>query len=158
MSPAGAPSPGLVSAIPSLRLAVPTELPAVAEQQARLAAFLLEAGIPAPLAARAELVFEEVVVNVIRHGFADEAARDAARVTVEASVTPSGAFTLVFEDSGRAFDPTQAALPGPARSLEEARIGGLGLPLIHRMAAALAYRRLEPEGLNRLTVVFGEAG
>jgi anti-sigma regulatory factor (Ser/Thr protein kinase) len=138
----------------ALRLRVGLTTSALAAQQALLAAFLEEHGLPRPLIGRAELVFEEVVMNVLHHGFApgDTAARDAAEVVVDARAAPPDACTLVFEDPGLPFDPTAAALPEPARRLEEAQIGGLGVPLIRKLASALAYQRLEPEGRNRLTI------
>jgi anti-sigma regulatory factor (Ser/Thr protein kinase) len=144
----------------TLRLELATTLEAVAEGQSRLAAFLRRAGMPEPVVARAETVLEEVAMNVIRHGFADPAALAAAAVTVEVrtggpEADGAGRCTLVFEDPGRPFDPTATPLLPPARRLEEATIGGLGIPLVRRMAQALTYRRLEPEGRNRLTVVLG---
>lgn len=138
------------------RLSMPTTLPALAKGQARLVAFLRDAGLPSALASRAELILEEVAVNVIHHGFADAASRDAAVITLEATALPPGGCILVFEDPGRPFDPTQAILPAPARNLAEAKIGGLGLPLIRRLASSVAYARLEPQGINRFTVTLGE--
>jgi len=90
---------------------------------------------------RAQLLVEEVALNALRHGGAPE-------VLLEAAADPSG-WTLVLEDAGRGFDPLAAPLPAPAASLAEARIGGLGLPLLRRMTRSARYARTAA-GLNRL--------
>jgi anti-sigma regulatory factor (Ser/Thr protein kinase) len=96
--------------------------------------------VPPLAAGRAAVLVEEVAVNALRHGGAR-----LVRVTVSLA---AGACRLAFEDDGLAFDPTAAALPAPARSLEEAPDGGRGLLLLHRFANGLDYRRDGP--LNRL--------
>ena len=94
-----------------------------------------------------ELIFEEVVSNVVRHG-----ARPDGRTTVrlEARVDP-GAVTLTFLDDGVAFDPRERPDPAPPTDLERAETGGRGLMLIRRVSSGLEYART-PEGQNRLTV------
>lgn len=113
-----------------------------------LRAFLDEVGLPVELADRAELLVEEVVMNLHMHGFD---APSEAELALSATAGPAGC-NLVFEDSGRPFDPTAGALPERAASLEDATPGGLGLVLLRRLASRLDYRRL-PEGRNRLLVV-----
>jgi anti-sigma regulatory factor (Ser/Thr protein kinase) len=120
----------------------------LAAAQPVLRAFLDEGGVPADLADRAELLVEEVAMNLYMHGFDSP---DEAELALSATASPSGC-SLVFEDAGRPFDPTAAALPDRAASLEEATPGGLGLVLLRRLASRLEYRRL-PEGRNRLLVV-----
>lgn len=53
---------------------------------------------------------------------------------------------------GAPFDPAGAAEPEKPRGLRGACIGGLGVPLLHRMAAAAAYRHSE-DGRNLLRAV-----
>jgi anti-sigma regulatory factor (Ser/Thr protein kinase) len=112
------------------------------------------AGLPARAADRAELLLEEIVMNVCMHGFDDQA---GAVVDLCAQASPDGC-TLVFEDAGRPFDPTAGALAERPTSLEETEPGGLGLVLLRRMASDLAYERTA-EGRNRLSVrVVGQSG
>lgn len=139
-TPGAAPAP--------LDLVLPASIDALPAAQQRLSAYLRAAGLPAKITGRAELLLEELVTNAIRHGgLADPA---AARLSLQASILSSTACRLVFEDPGVPFDPTAASLPEPAARLEEARIGGLGLVLLHRMASDLVHERL-PEGRNRIT-------
>jgi anti-sigma regulatory factor (Ser/Thr protein kinase) len=95
----------------------------------------------------AELIFEEVIANIIRHGAPDGRQLDV-RVTLEAR---ADSIVLTFDDDGVQFDPRGHPDPVPANSLDEAKVGGLGLMLVRRAASALDYRRTA-EGRNRLTV------
>jgi serine/threonine-protein kinase RsbW len=94
-----------------------------------------------------ELVFEEVVSNIINYGTMN-GREPQVRVTFESR---SDEVVLTFEDDGRPFDPTTQTAPPQARSLEEARVGGFGLTLVRKAASTLNYRRTA-EGRNRLTV------
>lgn len=137
-APAATPAP--------LHLVLPASIEALPAAQARLAAYLAAAGLGARIAGRAELLLEELVTNAIRHG---GLAGTDATMSLHAAIAPPGGCRLTFEDPGPPFDPSAASPPEPATRLEEARIGGLGLVLLHRMARDLVYERL-PEGRNRI--------
>ncbi|HET9156984.1 MAG TPA: ATP-binding protein [Myxococcaceae bacterium] len=95
-----------------------------------------------------ELVFEEVVANVVRYG-----TRPHGVTTVSLEVLlQDDSVRLTFHDDGPAFDPRQRPDPAPARDLEHAETGGRGLMLIRSVCKDLEYVRT-PEGQNRLTVV-----
>jgi anti-sigma regulatory factor (Ser/Thr protein kinase) len=91
-----------------------------------------------------ELVFEEIVANIVRYG-----ATGGRRVEVLATLELGpDSISLTFEDDGIPFDPRPCVdAPPEARQGE----GGFGLMLVHRAASSLAYLRT-PEGRNRLTV------
>ena len=95
----------------------------------------------------AELVFEEVVANVVGHGAPDGHALEV-RFTVEAH---RDSIILTFDDNGVPFDPRGRPDPLPQKSLDEARIGGYGLMLVRHAASSLDYLRTT-EGHNRLIV------
>lgn len=91
-----------------------------------------------------ELAFEEIAVNIVRHG--------AATDDIELAVAfEDDQVTLRFEDDGVAFDPRERASPVQPDSLEEAPIGGLGVMLVKRLASHMDYERT-PQGRNRLTL------
>jgi anti-sigma regulatory factor (Ser/Thr protein kinase) len=95
---------------------------------------------------RAELVFEEIVANIVNHG---AQGRDIeVSVTVEARPE---AIVLTFEDEGAAFDPSAHREPVRQRSLEDEKPGGFGLMLVRRAATSLDYLRTV-DGRNRSTV------
>jgi serine/threonine-protein kinase RsbW len=97
-----------------------------------------------------ELVFEEIVTNIIRHGYAD-AGEHVIRVSLD---VPADSIVLCFEDDGVPFDPRQVPV-GPIESAESrlsrADDGGRGLLLVGKAASHIEYERTA-DGQNRLTV------
>jgi serine/threonine-protein kinase RsbW len=108
-------------------------------------------GLDLPRQARValQIVAEEAVSNVIRHGYPAGQPEPADRILLLLEDTDD-AVTLTIEDRARPFDPTTFALPAPAASLEETVPGGHGIRLIRRKAAAMGYERRN--GINRLTL------
>ena len=94
---------------------------------------------------RCELVFEEVVTNVIRYGHRDEQAH--VQISLDSQ---SDAFVMRFEDDGVPFDPTTPTDPQKGRSARTDG-GGHGLRLVQTAAQALEYERTL-EHRNRVTV------
>ena len=136
-------TPGLRSAERApgqLVLVLNNTLAAIEAGRVEMLDFLGPDALDARVVNRIEVVFEEVIANIVRHGFAP-GANQAIRVAVCA--TPD-AVQLVFEDEGPAFDVTRAPDPPRPTSLETAPLGGLGVPLIHRLARSLRYEAPEP--------------
>lgn len=99
------------------------------------------------------LCLEEVLSNVIRHGYAGRPGRP---ILVQfASIPRDGYFTLVIEDEAPLFDPLAAPKPPVSRSLDDTRVGGNGIRLLRQFADALEYHAT-PTG-NRLTLGFRAA-
>jgi anti-sigma regulatory factor (Ser/Thr protein kinase) len=96
-----------------------------------------------------ELVFEEIVANIVRHG-AGGGHRPDVRVTLGLG---TDTISLTFEDDGVPFDPCRRPNP-PPRSPDHT--GGFGLMLVHRAASALSYQRTA-ECHNRLTATLPRA-
>ena len=95
----------------------------------------------------AELVFEEIVANIVGHGARNGREPDV-RVTLEAH---PDSIVLIFDDDGVPFDPRGLPDPVKAKSLEEAKVGGFGLMLVRHAASSLEYLRTA-EDRNQLTV------
>jgi serine/threonine-protein kinase RsbW len=95
----------------------------------------------------AELVFEEIVANIVGHGARNGREPDV-RVTLEAR---PDSIVLIFDDDGLPFDPRGLPDPVKPKSLEEARVGGFGLMLVRHAASSLEYLRTA-EDRNQLTV------
>jgi serine/threonine-protein kinase RsbW len=94
-----------------------------------------------------ELVFEEIVSNIVRYGAVK--GREL-RVCVTLEPRPDS-IALTFEDDGVPFDPRGRPDAVPAKTLQEARVGGFGLTLVRRAASSFDYERTA-EGRNRLVV------
>ena len=118
----------------------------------RLEAFGAQAGLPPDVTFRLTLSLDEIVSNVIRHGFADQA-EHAIAVSVDVI---DGLVTATVVDDGEAFDPREAPVPDLDAPLEERKAGGLGMHLVRATMDEVEYRR--EDGRNVLTVRTSVAG
>jgi anti-sigma regulatory factor (Ser/Thr protein kinase) len=92
-----------------------------------------------------EMVVEEWLTNVVRHGYG---VGSGGQVCIRMSIGESDV-ELQFDDRAGAFDPRAQAEPVVPASIDEARPGGLGLALIRRYTRRLDHARVG--GGNRLT-------
>jgi serine/threonine-protein kinase RsbW len=95
-----------------------------------------------------QLCLEEAVANVIMYGRERE---DRLEIAVELERS-DGTLVARIEDNGRQFDPTQAPARRMATSLEDAKIGDLGIHLMRSFTNGMHYERRD--GRNRLTLRF----
>jgi anti-sigma regulatory factor (Ser/Thr protein kinase) len=125
-------------------------VPSDAAKLSMLTQFLHEfwsaADLPPAETVTFELALEEIFMNVVTHG------SPAGRVPlVEVSLAlRDGCLTLRIEDDGPSFDPLSLAAPDVTASLEERRVGGLGVYLVRQMMDAVSYQRLG--GRNQLSM------
>jgi serine/threonine-protein kinase RsbW len=97
------------------------------------------------------LCLEEAVANVIMYG---DTGQDGLEITIEVEHN-AGTSIVRIEDNGRQFDPTKVPTPPMAASLEEAKIGNVGVHLMRSFANGMQYERRD--GRNRLTLRFRES-
>jgi serine/threonine-protein kinase RsbW len=112
---------------------------------------LRQRDVPDPQVERLELALHEVLANVLAHGGSAaraEPIRIRIRIEVREKAT-TGEARVEVRDAGIPFDPTGAPEHTPAKTLAEAQLGGLGLPLIRRCSDWMRYRR--EGGRNHLT-------
>jgi serine/threonine-protein kinase RsbW len=107
----------------------------------------LQHQLPTPIAQKLDLCSTEVVTNVISYAYEDKAVHQIVlRLQWHDSL-----ISLEVEDDGKPFNPLEAPAPAPIASLEDARIGGWGIPILRSFSDELRYRRAN--GKNRLTVI-----
>jgi anti-sigma regulatory factor (Ser/Thr protein kinase) len=96
------------------------------------------------------LCLEEAVANLVMHGVpAADADGSVDVVALGLDATPD-TLCVTVEDDCTPFDPLQVGEPDRPATLEEAKIGGLGVHLMRHYARALEYGRVN--GRNRLTL------
>ena len=102
---------------------------------------LRQRDVPDPQVERLELALHEVLANVLAHG-GSAARAEPIRICIEVrEKAATGEARVKVSDAGIPFDPTGAPEHTPAKTLAEAPLGGLGLPLIRRCSDWMSYRR-----------------
>jgi len=108
-----------------------------------------EAGLDPQKTYQLRLAVEELLTNVIKHGYGT--ARPDGQVLVDAQVSDHRV-TVRLSDTAARFDPVTAPEPTDLDSpLQQRRIGQLGLYLARRAADILSYEYVN--GTNETTVV-----
>jgi anti-sigma regulatory factor (Ser/Thr protein kinase) len=120
---------------PTLVLNLENQPAVIEDSRVAIVAFLEPFGIVDRTMNRVEVVLEELLSNLIRHG------HDVNSIMVETGYR-GGSIDLVVEDDGDAFDPLAKPDPDPFTSLAEAPLGGLGIALVRRLTCAARYDRV----------------
>jgi len=98
------------------------------------------------------LCLEEVVSNVIRHGYSD---KEGQLLTVDCSSPRPGFFVFTVEDDAAPFNPLEIAALPTIDQQDPAQIGGQGIRLLRGFSDMLEYEA-KPAG-NRLRIGFANA-
>lgn len=105
--------------------------------------------VPHALAERLVLCLNEVLANIIAHGWNGALSVPVTLALEVALDRGRGKAGVTVSDAGKAFDPLSVAPRASPRTLEEASLGGLGLVMIRRASDWLDYRH--EGGRNHLT-------
>ena len=133
-------------------------LDAVEDGRLALLGFFEGLGLEPQPIHRLEVIFEELVTNIVRHGFKPGSDQS---IHIRATAAP-GLVELTVEDDGAPFDPLWAPTPEPYTTLETARIGGRGILLITSLSSSIRYETPGPEETfkpsNRLVLTVSTVG
>jgi anti-sigma regulatory factor (Ser/Thr protein kinase) len=121
----------------SLSLTLGNDVSEIGRLVDRVERFGADAGLPADVTFRVTLALDEIVSNVIRHGFAGSAGHSIA-VALEIA---GGTVTATVVDDGRPFDPRDAPAPNLDAPIADRRPGGLGVHLVKATMDEVIYRR-----------------
>ena len=89
------------------------------------------------------LTLDEIVSNVIRHGW-----KDGGEHQLHVRISRlEGELRVEVEDDATPFNPLEVPAPDINRPLEERPIGGLGIHLVRQIMDSLEYRRLDGKNL-----------
>jgi serine/threonine-protein kinase RsbW/sigma-B regulation protein RsbU (phosphoserine phosphatase) len=131
---------------PSLTLHLQNRIAEVARLVDAVEGFGTHAGLSPDLTYRLTLSLDEIVSNVIRHGYSDTSDHV---VEVRLSIH-DGVVTSVIEDDGHPYDPRESPEPDLSMPVEQRGPGGLGIFLVRQMMDSIDYARRD--GKNILTV------
>jgi len=106
------------------------------------------AGDPVKLQTQISLAAEEIFVNIARYAYgknvsakgspSEQPLSEIGAVTVRVAVGKD--IIIEFEDSGKPFNPLEISDPNISLSIEERRIGGLGIFLVKKLMDDIKYR------------------
>ena len=103
---------------------------------------LAEAGVPMKIAAKMNIVADEIYSNIQHHS-------GATKAELECTVSENS-ITLVFVDNGSPYNPLDKEDPDTTLSADDREIGGLGIFLVKKTMDDVTYEYLD--GMNRLTL------
>ena len=111
-----------------------------------------EHALPASTQFAMNLCLEEILSNIIRHGYGNKGDR---AITVRYAPSQNNSVFLVIDDEAPHFNPLAAEERPVEETLDGTRIGGLGIRLVRGFAESLQYEAT-PVG-NRLIIGFSAA-
>ena len=132
----------------SASLIVPARIDDLSQCTEFVAARAVEAGFTPSRLCEIELVVEEVVTNICRHGYDDQ----PGQMELRCRPVDTQRLVLEFIDGGRPFDILAAPAPDLTVDLDQREPGGLGVPLIRAMVDEASYKREGNRNILRLIV------
>jgi sigma-B regulation protein RsbU (phosphoserine phosphatase) len=110
-------------------------------------AFSEENGIPTPIRRELNIVFDDLLNNVVSYAYQDDEEHE-----IEVRVEAAGERIVVsISDDGIPFNPFDADTPDTSLALEERTLGGLGIHLVLNVMDKVVYQRRTDK--NMLTMV-----
>jgi serine/threonine-protein kinase RsbW len=94
-------------------------------------------GLSKKLIFEINLALDELFTNIISYGFSDEDEH-----TIKVTIAPQkGKICLSIEDDGIPFNPIEFETPDVACSVENCKIGGLGIHIMRKLMDDICYQR-----------------
>ena len=122
---------------------IPNEQKAIAQATEKFHAFAEEHGVPTQDTMRVNLVFDEILSNIVSYAYEDDATHEI-KIGVELS---RGKLVVSIEDDGIPFNPFAREEPDTSLSIEDREIGGLGIHLVKNVMDEATYHRRQNANL-----------
>jgi serine/threonine-protein kinase RsbW len=104
-------------------------------------------GLPKKFIFEMNLALDELFTNIICYGFADDSEH-----IIRMTITPEkNGFCICIEDDGIPFNPIKFDIPEISNSIEECKIGGLGIHIVRKLMDDICYQRCDAK--NVLTLI-----
>jgi len=104
-------------------------------------------GIPKTLIQKVNIVFDELLHNIISYAYNDNKEHD---IIIELEFS-GNRLSIAITDDGIPFNPLEAKKPDTELSLEEREIGGLGIHLVRNLMDKVSYKRQVDKNVISLT-------
>lgn len=112
-------------------------------------------GLSKKLIFEINLALDELFTNIISYGFGDEDEEHIIKVTI----TPQNeVLCLCIEDDGIPFNPIEFEAPDVACSVENCKIGGLGIHIIRKLMDEICYQRCNDKNILTLKKTLPDEG
>jgi serine/threonine-protein kinase RsbW len=118
----------------------------------------IKAGLDRLLANRLRLAVDEIVTNIIVHGYGEAGAEGDIWI---AAVIDADRLTITVEDTGPHYDPTQHIMPTEedlGQPLDTREIGGLGIYLAVNSIDEFHFERVNNRNRNIFVMYRSPAG
>ena len=133
---------------PTLILTLKNDLSELARIAQEIEAYGESHGWPVKWIMNLNISLDELITNIVSYGYQDCEDHEI-RVTL---ADRGGSLMVVLEDDGTAFNPfTSAPVPDLDASIEERRIGGLGVYFVKTLMDEATYERVGNR--NRITLI-----
>lgn len=129
-----------------LDIVIPAKPDEILKVTADIEEILVAQAFPDEAVLDVRLALEEVIVNIISHGYCGRAGSIAVRCTA----SPLKA-EIEISDSAPAFNPLSVPEPDIMSGIDERSVGGLGILLVRRVMDMVSYRHKNHR--NVLTLV-----
>jgi sigma-B regulation protein RsbU (phosphoserine phosphatase) len=102
--------------------------------------------IPPKTFRKFNIVFDELINNIVSYAFNDE---EAHEIKVLVNITKDQ-LVVSLEDDGIAFNPFNLATPDTEASIEDRDIGGLGVHIVKNLMDDFSYKRFVKKNMTTL--------
>ena len=100
---------------------------------------------------RIRLVLDEIVVNIVAHGYEDAGDTDHHDIHLHLALDDRDVLTIRVTDDAREYDPRTAPAPRFDLPIEERRRGGFGVHIVKAIMDTIDYRRVDGQNVLTLT-------
>ena len=126
---------------------IDNDLPAIERVVGQFMEFARRNDLPPETTTPICMAFDDLLTNIISYGYTDDLQHV---IGIKASVVKDS-LVVVITDDGRPFNPFTMAAPDIEQSLEERKVGGLGIFLVKTLTDESCYKR--HIGKNVITLV-----
>ncbi len=130
----GTPEDGLMA---EQQIVIKNELPEIIAVNEKFETFAEEFDIPQSVAVKFNVIFDELLNNVISYAYTDDDEHD-----IEVRMKRAGKrLTVTITDDGVPFNPLSVERPDTDLSLEDREVGGMGIHLVRNLVDDVSYQR-----------------